>query len=208
MQQADEWVEKARQAQPEDPKVLLDYSSWMLDREKFTEATSALDALDKLAPGKNEVKLLRAKIAFINRDYATAENLLGELRVSDPGRPDIANLWAMALAENPQSDKRLLAIQVADQNMRLQPDNVIAAAILGWTLYRQNELKQAREWFGRAAQGQRLTPEMAFFMAKFLQTEGNKEQALKLVTQALEQPGLFLYRTTARELRKELLGEK
>jgi predicted Zn-dependent protease len=207
-QQADEWVEKARQNQPEEPKVLLDYASWMLDREKFSEATSALDALDKVNPGKPEVKLLRAKIAFINRDYISSEKLLGELRVSDPGRPDIANLWAMALAENPQSDKRQQAVEVAAQNARLQPDNAIAAAILGWTLFRQNELKQAGEWFGRASQSQRLTPEMAYFMAKFLQAAGDKEQALKLVTQALEQPGLFLYRTTAREMRKELLGEK
>jgi len=207
-QQADEWVEKARQNQPEEPKVLLDYASWMLDREKFSEATSALDALDKVNPGKPEVKLLRAKIAFINRDYVSSEKLLGELRVSDSGRPDIANLWAMALAENPQSDKRQQAVEVAAQNARLQPDNAIAAAILGWTLFRQNELKQAGEWFGRASQSQRLTPEMAYFMAKFLQAAGDKEQALKLVTQALEQPGLFLYRTTAREMRKELLGEK
>lgn len=207
-QQADEWVEKARQAQPEEPKVLLDYASWMLDREKFAEAVSALDSLDKVSPGKSEAKLLRAKVAFINRDYVSSEKLLGELRVSEPGRPDIANLWAMALAENPQADKRQQAVEVAAQNAQLQPDNAIAAAILGWTLFRQNELKQASEWFGRASQSQRLTPEMAYFMAKFFQAAGQKEQALKLVTQALEQPGLFLYRSTARDLRKELLGEK
>ncbi|MFM7117915.1 MAG: HrpB1 family type III secretion system apparatus protein [Planctomycetota bacterium] len=207
-QQADEWVEKARQAQPEEPKVLLDYASWMLDREKFTESGNALDALEKLSPGKPEVKLLRAKIAFINRDYVSSEKMLGELRVSEPGRPDIANLWAMALAENPQADKRQQAVEVAAQNAQLQPENAIAAAILGWTLFRQNELKQAGEWFGRASQSQRLTPEMAYFMAKFFQAAGQKEQALKLVTQALEQPGLFLYRSTARDLRKELLGEK
>ncbi|MCE2793215.1 MAG: hypothetical protein LW697_12290, partial [Blastopirellula sp.] len=120
--------------------------------------------------------------------------------------PDVANLWAMALAENPEQSKRQRALEVAAQNAQLQPQNPVAAAILGWVLFRQDDLNQAREWFGRASQSQRLTPEMAYFLAKFLQSSGQKEQALQLVTQALEQPGLFLYRTSARELRKELIG--
>lgn len=204
--EADEWVEKARQAQPENPKVLLDYASWMLDREKFSEASSALDALGKLNPDQLAGKLLRAKLAFASRDYVTAEKMLGELRVSDPGNPDVANLWALALAENPDEGKRQRAVEVAAQNSQLQPQNPMAAAILGWALLRQNDQKQAEEWLGRASQGQRLTPEMAYFLAKFLQASGEKEQALKLVTQALEQPGLFLYRTSARELRQELIN--
>ncbi|MFN5323238.1 MAG: tetratricopeptide repeat protein [Planctomycetota bacterium] len=204
--EADEWVEKARKAQPENPKVLIDYANWMLDREKFTEASSALEALQKVNPDQPAGSLLRAKVAFAGRDYAEAERLLGELRVSDPGNPDVANLWAMALAENPEQSKRQRALEVAAQNAQLQPQNPVAAAILGWVLFRQDDLNQAREWFGRASQSQRLTPEMAYFLAKFLQSSGQKEQALQLVTQALEQPGLFLYRTSARELRKELIG--
>jgi predicted Zn-dependent protease len=204
--EADEWVEKARQAQPENPKVLLDYANWMLDREKFAAATEALEALEKVSPDQPTGSLLRAKVAFASQDYASAEKILGILRVSDPGNPDVANLWAMALAENPDESKRQRALEVAAQNAQLQPQNPLAAAILGWVLFRQNDLNQAREWLGRASQSQRLTPEMAFFLAKFLQSSGQKEQALQLVTQALEQPGLFLYRTPARELRKELIG--
>ncbi|MFO0262903.1 MAG: tetratricopeptide repeat protein, partial [Planctomycetota bacterium] len=184
----------------------IDYANWMLDREKFTEASSALEALQKVNPDQPAGSLLRAKVAFAGRDYAEAERLLGELRVSDPGNPDVANLWAMALAENPEQSKRQRALEVAAQNAQLQPQNPVAAAILGWVLFRQDDLNQAREWFGRASQSQRLTPEMAYFLAKFLQSSGQKEQALQLVTQALEQPGLFLYRTSARELRKELIG--
>ncbi len=204
--EADEWVEKARQAQPENPRVLLDYASWMLDREKFLEATQALDVFDRVSPGKAEGRLLRAKVNFANRDYAAAEKVLGELRLSDPGNADIANLWALSLIENSDADKRQRALEVAAQNAQLQPQNPVAAAILGWVLFRQDDLQQAREWLGRASQGQRLTPEMAFFLAKFFQSAGDKDKALQLVTQALEQPGLFLYRTSARELRKELIG--
>ena len=204
--EADVWVEKARRAYGENTDVLIEFAAWMVNRERFEDAESALKKVDELKPDMLETKLLRGKIAFASKEYTTAEDLFGGLRVLEPGNAEIANLWAMSLAESPGSSKLAKALEVAGQNAQLQPQNPVPMAILGWVFFKQNNLPKSQEWMERAAQSRNLTPEVAFYFAKLLHQLGDSNRALQLTTGALQQPGLFLYRTTAQEFRKELLS--
>ncbi len=204
---AENWVEKAFAKYPGDPNVIAEYADYMVSRERFDKANAALERVpaadaEKL-PG---IRLLSGKISFAQGDYLAAEAVFEKLHDMLPDNFEITNLWAMALAESGQADKVALALQVAQQNVQAQPQNPVAVAILGWVYLKQSNFEQAQVWLARAAQARNVTPEVGYFFARYLQIRGEKQQALDIITGALKHQGLFLYRSKARLLEKELGG--
>ncbi len=201
---AAKWILDAYDKHPEDIAVLTEYAAWRVNKEEFNEANLALAKIEQLAGKMPVATLLKGKMAFAQQAYELAESRFAELNKLEPTNVEIANLWAMSLAESSSSDKLAMALEKAMQNMEAQPQNPFAATILGWVYFRQKNFEQANVWFSRAAQSNNLPPEAAYYFAKFLQHLGEKEKALELVDGALKAENLFLYRTSAITLKAVL----
>jgi predicted Zn-dependent protease len=205
---AAQWVQKAFDTHPDKVPVLTEYAAFRVNEENFEEANKALVEVEKLAGDMPIATLLRGKMAFAQQSYELAESRFAELFKLEPTNAEIANLWAMALAESSSSDKLAKALEQAQLNMQKQPQNPFAATVLGWVYFRQKNYEQANVWFSRAAQSRDLPPEAAYYFARFLQHVGQTEQALELITGALETKNLFLYRNSAVALKGELTAAK
>jgi|GEM_PF-1197502 len=201
---AAKWIQDAYANHPEDVTVLTEYAAWRVNREEFNEANLALSKIEQQVGKMPIPTLLKAKMAFAQQAYELAESRFAELNRLEPANAEIANLWAMSLAESSSSDKLALALEQAQRNMQAQPQNPFAATVLGWVYFRQKNYEQANVWFSRAAQSSNLPPEAAYYFAKFLQHLGEKEKALELIDGALKTENLFLYRNAAITLKAVL----
>lgn len=202
--EATKWVEAAFEQHPDKVPVLTEYAAFQINLENFQAAAKALAKVEELAGSMPISVLLKGKMAFAQQAYEVAESRFAELAKLEPSNAEVANLWAMALAESSSADKLSQALEKAQLNMQAQPQNGFAATVLGWVYFRQKNYEQANVWFSRAAQTRNLPPEAAYYFARFLQHVGQKDKALELVNEALETKTLFLYRNAAIALKGEL----
>jgi Flp pilus assembly protein TadD len=205
---AHKWIITANEKYPEDVDVTAEYADWMVGRQRFADAKIAIK---KIVDAKGETiatKFIKGKIAFAEENYGLAEAHFSELTLKEPGNFELANLWALSLVELGSEQKVKTAVQVAQRNVQVQPKNGVALGILGWIYYKVGDTRQAQTWLNRATQTGVKSAEVSYFIAKILSDQGQKEQAQALVTGALEQKGVFLYRTAAKRLSAELNAEK
>ncbi len=202
--EAGAWVDKALAKYPNDNKVLLEYVDWMIAHENF-------EAVDKILASNGEkisnlpaVVMLKGKMAFARQQYEEAESFFSELRATEPSNIEVSTMLAIAMAERNDPGKLEKAVQMATQNMQLQQQNAIVMAVLGYLLLKQEKVQLAGEWLNRASASGNVPPETAFYIASFLQKQGDKVRATELVNSALSNKGLFLYRLPAQQLQKEL----
>lgn len=202
--EAANWVQKAFERYPEDNNVVLEYVDWMVAHEDFAAALGAIQKNESRVGMLPAVLMFRGKIAFAQMQYSQAEEYFSRVRASEPTNVEVSTMLAISMAEQNDADKLNKALEIAKQNVQLQPQNPVTASVLGWVLFKQNNLAGAGEWLNRAAQGGRLPPESAYYIAKFLMQQGAREQALEFTNNALKTSGLFLYRQPAEALQKEL----
>lgn len=205
--QAERWLETANTKYVGDSRVGVEYVDFMVNREKFDKAKEAIAALEAQFEKLPELTLLKGKVAFAEERFADAEALFNELLQTHPENFEVANLWAMALAESDRADHVAQALRQAQANVQRVPNNGVACAILALVYLKQCNLEQAQGWLGRAGQSGQLTPEVGYIFARFLQTVGERARALEFLEGALQHQGFFLYRRAAQRLREALTAE-
>ncbi len=200
------WVDKALAKYPGEKAVVIEYVDWMVAHERFEEASAALEKSKNLVAGLPGVLMLKGKVAFAQQKFEEAEKIFTEVRSSEPTNVEVSTMLAISMAELGDKDKLEKALEIAKQNAQLDQQNPVTLSVLGWVLFKQNNLQAAGEFLNRATQITRgqLAPESLYYIAKFLETRGQKEQALQFVTQALDSTALFLYRKAALELKQQL----
>lgn len=206
--EAEAWVQKALQKYPKNQAVLVEFVDWMVAHEKFDEAAAVLEQSETMIGSLPAIMMLKGKMAFAQGKYAEAEALFSTLRSSEPSNVEVATMLAIAMAEVNDPEKLGKAVEIAAQNAQLQPRNATTAAVLGYLLLKQKNLSGAGEWLNRSTQSGVISPEAAFYIAKFLSAQGDAARAVELVNNALSNPGLFLYRRQALELKQQLSGEE
>ncbi|MEQ1904690.1 MAG: tetratricopeptide repeat protein [Pirellulaceae bacterium] len=200
------WVEKALAKYPGEKAVVIEYVDWMVAHERFDEASASLEKSKDLLAGLPGVLMLKGKIAFAQQKFEDAEKIFAEVRTSEPSNVEVSTMLAISMAELGDKDKLEKAVEIAKQNAQLQQQNPVTLSVLGWVLFKQNNLQAAGDILNRAtqlSQGQ-LAPESMYYIAKFLEARGQKEQALQFVTRSLDSTSLFLYRKAALELKQQL----
>ena len=75
---------------------------------------------------------------------------------------------------------------------------------MGWAYYRAGHLDQADRLLLAAVQGVRTTPDIAYYLARFLNDKGQTDDARKLLQSATGTPGAFAHREDANALLKSL----
>ena len=197
------WIQAAAETYADSPQVQLEVASWAVNEEQFPMANSAIKKAE--VKGETPQSLsLKAKIAFAGESYGVAESHYGELYEKFPNNFDASNMYALCLIESDDPEKRKMALEIANRNVRALPNNVVAQAARGYILLREGKTEQAKTAIGRALQQQNASPEIRFFAASVLNAMEEKEKSKTTLEQALKYRGLFLYRARAKKMFEQL----
>ncbi|MEZ6094303.1 MAG: tetratricopeptide repeat protein [Pirellulaceae bacterium] len=201
---AGEWVQKALDKYPNDQKVVLEYIDWMIAHEEFASVDALLTKKETEIGMLPAVLMLKGKMAFARQQYGESEKLFSTLRNSEPANLEVATMLALSMAESGDQEKLKKASEIVQQTMQLQPRNPVVMAVLGYVALKLGNMPAAGEWLNRASQGGNVPAETAYYIALFLESQGDKDRALELINTALSNRGLFLYRQSALDLQKQL----
>ncbi len=203
-QHSEEWVIKALSQYSGERSVVIEYIDWMVAHEKFDKAIEAIEKNRSLLGDSPAALMLEGKIAFAQERYADAEKIFLNLRVQEPTNIEVSTMLAVSMAELGDRQKLDKALEIARQNVQIQPQNPVTMSVLGWLLFKQNNLQAAADAFNRSIQLGQLPAESSYYIARFVEARGQKEDALQLLESTLQSRGLFLYRRQADQLRAKL----
>ena len=199
---AEKWATASAEKYPDDAQVQLEYANWAISRNKLPIASEAIRKAESKAGESILSKNLKARIAFSRESYAVAEAHYAALMAQKSF--DASNMYALCLIEGGDAEKMAKAKQIAVQNFRALPNNLVAQATMGYTHLRQGDIEQAKSVLARAAQSRGSSPEIDYFLAALLAEMGNKAEARKTLEGALKFDGFFLYRSPAEKLLAKL----
>ncbi len=205
---ANEWMDRVPRNYNEDPAALLEYASWSMSQENFDGAAAAIKTAEALKGATPVSKGLKAKLAFVQQRFEDAVAGYQELYDGNPKNPDFANMLALSLIESGSIENRTKANQLASSNLQANSNNRIALAAAGYirleTLGVNPTIQAIFQKLAQTRDGR--SPEIDYFLAKFLREAGQNQAAGQVLQQSLNYKGLFLYRKQAEKLRDRLLN--
>jgi tetratricopeptide (TPR) repeat protein len=203
---AEEWFDYAAKVEPASIRVRLARAGWLLDQGRAPQARAEVDEALKIDPKSKEAQRQKGFIAWNLRDLAGSEAVLEPLHREMPDDGGTANLLALALVEQDDPVKRARGLQLAESNVRQNPRDQAVVATLGWAHYRSGHLDQADQILRSAAQtqGGRVSPDVAYYLARVLVDKGQTDNARRLLQGATGATGVFAHREEAGALLKTL----
>ena len=127
-------------------------------------------------------------------DYAMAAEKVDRLDVLESNlrklielRPDHAHAYnALGYTLADRTDRLQEAHQLIDQALKIAPDDPFIQDSMGWVLYRQGRLPEARDYLEKAYK-RRPDPEIAAHLGEVLWKQGQDEEARRIWRVTLEQ---------------------
>mgnify|MGYP003758657427 CR=1 FL=1 len=204
---AGKWMLEAIKANPRDAKTRVASAQWSYEIDKLDQAEEQAKAAVQLDPDSFNGQLVRGLVALARKDFKTAQEFYEKAHLQAPGNLTATNHLALALAGQEEESKRRLAVEYAQINARVFPDQVEALATLGWTYYRTNRIDEAEVALRKANSLGRPTPDTLYFLARVMADRGRKEDAkMILESPIMKSPGAYLMRKEAEALLAELSG--
>jgi Flp pilus assembly protein TadD len=100
-----------------------------------------------------------------------------------------------------------LALEYAQINARVYPDQSETLGTLGWVLYRLGRLDEAHANLNKAILLPRASPDTFYYLARVLADRGRKDHArMILQSPEMKTPAPYLMRKEAETLLEELSG--
>ena len=116
-------------------------------------------------------------------------------------------MYVLSMIESSSSENKALANDLANANLKANPNNRVALASLGYIRLRTLGINdQLKSVFAKVAQTrtQQEPSEVDYFLANFLRELGNDKSAYVVLQQATKREGLFLYRRRADQMKQTL----
>lgn len=201
---AAEWMQKAVEKEPKNPRTHLVYGQWLLDQARPEEAKLHADTAAQLDPKSKDVDKLRGLLARYLRDYEGAEKIFDGLYRESPADFFVTNQLALVLAEQTDSAKKSRAVQMAEVNARQYQKMAEALSTLGWVYYRTGRVEDSEKALSASVSGGQATADTAYYLAQVFADRGKPEEANRLVKASLESKGPFLFRNEAKLLQEKL----
>ncbi len=201
---AEEWFDYAVKLEPASSRVRIARAGWLLEKGRTPVARTEADEALKIDPKSQDAQRIKGYIAWHLRDLAGSEAVLEPLHRELPGDGGTANLLALALVEQDDPVKRARGLQLAEANARQNPRSQDVVATLGWAHYRSGHLDQADQFLRAATQGGRMSPDVAYYLARILADKGKTDEARGLLQRATNHPGAFAHRDDATSLLKTM----
>jgi tetratricopeptide (TPR) repeat protein len=198
--QAEKFMAAAAKKGTEDLATNLALVQWCLQNNQLSEAQRYADTAIKLDPNSLEAKLARGIVARMQKDFAAAKKYLEDANTQSPGNAAVINQLALVLLEQKGEADHKRAMEYAELNRKLNPNNAEAAATLGWIAYRMGRKGDAQRALNAIVQTGNLTSESAYYVAYVLKDQGQLPSAIKLLESALNNDRPFAYRDEAEQL--------
>ena len=204
---AGKWMLEAIKANPRDVKTRVAAAQWSYEIGKLDQAEEQAKAAVQLDPDSLNCQLIRGAVALIRKDFKTAQEFYEKAHLQAPINLSATSNLALALAGQDEEPKRRLALEYAQINARVYPDQAEALSALGWALYRAGRLDEAQASLGKAISLPRATPDTFYFLARVVADRGRKDEA-KMILQspAMKSSAPYLMRKEAETLLEELSG--
>jgi len=210
---AAEWMTSALGQAKDDPNTLVVAASWALENDRLEDAKKwASDAL-KYDKTSIPAMLLRGTVALFQKQYEDAEFYFETAFMQSPGTFAASNNLALALIEQEKHEqyarKRQKALELAENNVRQFQRTVWAAeawSTYGWILYKNNRPQQALQALQQAAASGALSEDTRYYLAVVLLDQDRREEARRLLREALESKRPFSKRDDAKLLLERLGG--
>ena len=204
VQNADLWIKKAAAENPDDAKVQIASAKWSLNREKFSDTLRAVKSLESISGETNLSQEIRAKVAFAQGAYATAEEKFDALLTANPGNIDYANMLALSMIQNTDQEKQKGALELSRKVAGAQQNSPTALSSLAYVMLKSGETEGARSLLARVAQIPNPSPDVSFIIAYMLSETGQMPQAKSVLEKVLTAKGLFMFRGEAQKLLKSV----
>jgi tetratricopeptide (TPR) repeat protein len=204
---AGKWMFDAIKANPRDAKTRVVAAQWSYDIGKFDQAEEQAKAAVQLEPDSLNAQMIRGLVALMRKDFKTAQEFYEKAHLQAPSNLNATNNLALALAGQDEESKKRLAMEYAQINARVYPDQSEALATLGWVFYRLGRLDEAQANLGKAISLPRPSPDTFYFTARVIADRGRKDEARALLqSPVMKSPGQYLMRKEAEALLEELSG--
>jgi tetratricopeptide (TPR) repeat protein len=201
---ADEWFQKAAQANTGSARVHRAYAEYLLGRGKTDAAKAHLAVAEKSEPNARDTKALIGLMARYNKDYITATRVFEELVKEHPAYGFATANLALVLAESSDANQKRRGLELAEVFASQNRGSAEAAGVYGYCLLRNGRVDDADRVLGLAASTGQVNLDTAYFLALVLKEKGKIEEAHKLLKEALAGQGPFVYRKDAEALFADL----
>jgi tetratricopeptide (TPR) repeat protein len=204
---AGKWMFDAIKANPRDAKTRVVAAQWSYDIGKFDQAEEQAKAAVQLEPDSLNTQMIRGLVALMRKDFKTAQEFYEKAHLQAPSNLTVTNNLALALAGQDEEPKKRLAMEYAQINARVYPDQSETHSTLGWVFYRLGRLDEAYANLGKAISLPRPSPDTFYFTARVSADRGRKDEARMLLqSPVIKSPGQYLMRKEAEALLEELSG--
>jgi tetratricopeptide (TPR) repeat protein len=179
-----ELLEQRLAAHPKDVVTLQELIDVLTQQGRITEAAEALDRTHAAVHDDADRLLAIAHLYEEVDRAAQTQHVLAEVLRRDPLNPgannDLGYEWADAGNSLPQAE------QMIRRAVAAEPDNEAFLDSLGWVLYKQGRLDEARPWLAQAAQDEQADPTILDHLGDTLYRLGQADSARANWQQALD----------------------
>lgn len=202
--EAEAYLLDTLQKNPDSAQVQFMAAQLFVSKEDFARALLAIDKFESIQ-GQTPASIdMKGRMHFAGQNYELAEASFAELTQRQPRDANFKNVYALCLIESDDPEKQQLARQTSEQIVRRLPQNRLAVAALGYIYLRLGQVEEAGKFLRPVAMAPNNSPEISYFVARWLYETGKSADAEKILEMALETKSLFLYRSASRKLMQEI----
>lgn len=198
------WIDEAFAKHPDNPITQLEFAALQIRTEKFERAASVVAEYEAANGESQQSKLIKARVAFANNDFESAEKNFTQLLQSQPNSFEHAYFLILSMLESKDDAKRKQAVELAKRAYQTFRNNQLLAAALGWALYQTGDKKLGTDLLAQAKGIGSTLPDTAYFLAEIMAADGRNVQAKTLLSPFVNSPAVFVYRERAKSLLKSL----
>ena len=195
---AEDWLKKAVAAHGSNPKAHRAYAGFLLDEGKPDAARLYLDAATKLDPKARDTAAVQALLLRHRKDYGAAEAAFEQLHKDAPGDPFALGNLALVLVESADERKRKRGVELAESLVKQNSRAADAYAVLGYCYFKTGRIDDADKALGTAASAGPVALDTAYYLALVLNEKKKYAEAHKILNEAVNAHGPFVYRPEAR----------
>ncbi|MCK5813744.1 MAG: tetratricopeptide repeat protein [Cocleimonas sp.] len=159
-------------------------ATMLLERQVYQDALRLFNEADALTPNNIDIRYSRAIALQELKQIAKAE--LDFRFVLSQRKNDINTLNALGYMLASYTDRLDEAQVLISSALSLRPDDIMIIDSLGWLYYKQGKLDKAESQLRKAYKGNN-DPEIASHLIEVLSKKGNKEEALAIFKEMIEQ---------------------
>ncbi|HFC92595.1 MAG TPA: tetratricopeptide repeat protein [Leucothrix mucor] len=165
-------------------KFLIIEATMLLDKSEFKEAVNLLNEADSLTPNHIDIRYSRAIALQELNQIAQAE--LDFRFVLSKNKNDVNTLNALGYMLANKTNRLDEAQELINKALSLRPDDTMIIDSLGWLYYKQGKMDKAETHLKEAYKANN-DPEIASHLIEVLSKKGNKEEALAIFKEMIEQ---------------------